>query len=414
MLSRAGRLLRFAVSRADDENLGQVAASLTFTTVLALVPLLTVAFALFTAFPLFGQFQQALNEFLLQSLMPPSVAENIMDHLNQFAFQASRLSAIGGVFLGVTAISLIMTIDKTFNDIWHVTRQRPLLQRVLVYWAVLSLGPLLLGGSLWATSFLARESLGMVGDVSDTGTMLLSVLPALLSAVGCTALFMVVPNRKVEWRDALAGGFGTALVLESMKAAFAWYLTQFPTYTVVYGAFATLPIFLLWIFMSWLLVLFGASVAASLPLIRMGRLDTERRAGAAFVDALGVLAALSAARGTVPPGYSTRFLGEQLRLSHDEVLEVLEALAAIGYVARIGEGAKERWAMVCDPHAVTLAPVFDRLLLDRNQPLLRNDPALHAAVARAWRDDGSSLTVAQALQLEPLPSEAAPGPAHKE
>ena len=191
--------------------------------------------------------------------MPPSVSDNIMEYLNQFARQASRLTAIGGAFLLVTSLLLIMTIDKAFNDIWHVTRQRPLPQRALVYWAVITLGPVVAGASLWATSFVARESMGLVRDVPEILSMAVSLIPLMLTGLGFAGLFVVVPNRDVLWRDALVGGFVTAIVLEIMKSAFAYYLTRFPTYTIIYGAFATLPIFLLWIYLSWLAVLLGAT-----------------------------------------------------------------------------------------------------------------------------------------------------------
>ena len=165
LVTRVRRAWRFTSQRADEEKLLQVASSLTFTTVLAIVPMLAVVLSLFTAFPVFQEFRVALEDFLANSLMPPSVSDNIMEYLNQFARQASRLTAIGGAFLLVTSLLLIMTIDKAFNDIWHVTRQRPLPQRALVYWAVITLGPVVAGASLWATSFVARESMGLVRDV---------------------------------------------------------------------------------------------------------------------------------------------------------------------------------------------------------------------------------------------------------
>lgn len=380
------RLLRFVAGRFGDDHLAQAASSLTFTTVLSLVPLLAVIFALFTAFPLFAQFRLALDEFMVNSLMPATVADTVMNYLSQFALQASRLSALGGLFLLATAITLILTIDKTFNDIWHVTRQRSLVQRMLVYWAVLSLGPVVLGASLWTTSFLARESLGLVADLSAMAGLALTFLPMVVTGLSITVMFLVVPNRYVDWRDAALGGFGAAIVLELMKTGVAWYVTRFPTYTMVYGTFAILPIFLLWLYLSWLVVLFGATVAASLPLIRLGRFDANRAPGAAFIDALGVLRSLAKARGTVPPGLSTRSLHRRLQLNHDELATVLETLAAIGYAARLGEGAKERWALVCDPHTATLGPIFDHFLLDRQQPMLANDESLQDIVYNAWRE----------------------------
>src|SRR5690606_15100075 len=132
---------------------------------------------------------------------------------------------------------------------------------------------------------------------------------------------VIVPNRHVEWHDALAGGFSAAIVLEIMKAGFAYYVTRFPAYAVIYGTFATLPVFLLWIYLSWVAVLFGATIAASLPLIRLGRWEIDRRPGAAFIDAVEVLRVLYAARGNRPAGRSTRALASRLSLHYDELAE---------------------------------------------------------------------------------------------
>lgn len=399
--SRTRRLLRFAAKRAGEERIAQVAASLTFTTVLSLVPMLAVIFALFTAFPLFAQFRLALDEFMVNSLMPAAVANTVMNYLSQFALQASRLSTLGGLFLLGTAISLIITIDKALNDIWHVTRQRPLMQRILVYWAVLSLGPVMLGASLWTASFLARESLGMVGDLSATAEVAVTFLPMMVMGLSISAIFLVVPNRHIHWKDAVWGGFGAAIILEFMKTALAWYVARFPTYTLVYGTFAILPIFLLWMYFSWLVVLFSASVSATLPLIRLGRHAANRLPGAPFIDALNILRLLSEARGNIPPGLSTRALLARLRLDHDELLTVLEALAGIGYVVRIGDGGKERWALVCDPDRASLAPVFDSLLFDRRQQALVCDPVLQRIMHGIWRDAAQSRTpsISEALVL---------------
>jgi membrane protein len=394
LANRLGRVLRFAAHRAGEEQLLQVASSLTFTTVLAIVPMLAVVLSLFTAFPVFQEFRVALEDFLTHSLMPPAVSDNIMNYLNQFARQASRLTAIGGGLLLVTSVLLIMTIDKTFNDIWHVTRQRPVAQRALVYWAVLTLGPVVAGASLWATSFLARESLGLVRDVPDIVGLAVSFLPLILTGLGFAALFVVVPNRRVYWKDALAGGFGTAIVLELMKSAFAYYLTRFPTYTVIYGAFATLPIFLLWIYLSWLAVLFGATVAASLPMIRVGRWDINREPGAAFIDAVEVLRCLYRNMGSNPAGRSASRLAVDLHLHHDELNAVLETLADLGMVVRTQD---QRWLLACDPRRAALAPLFDRFLLDRGQRRLREAPEI-LQVAQAILATAASPTLEDLMQ----------------
>lgn len=372
-IKRVAHALRFAAHRADEERLLQVASSLTFTTVLAIVPLLAVVLSLFTAFPVFQDFRVALEDFLANNLMPPAVSDNIMNYLNQFARQASRLTAIGGGFLVVTSLLLIMTIDKTFNDIWHVTRQRPLPQRALVYWAVITLGPVATGASLWATSFVARESLGLVRDVPEIISLAISFIPVVLTGLGFAALFVVVPNCRVYWRDALTGGFCTAIALEIMKSGFAFYLTRFPAYTVIYGTFATLPIFLLWIYLSWLAVLFGASIAASAPLIRLGRWHINRAAGAQFVDAVGVLRLLLDARGALPPGFDTHHLARELHLHHDELNDVLKVLHKIGFIAPTGD---DRWILAADPQSTYLTPIYDEFLLDRTQRRVVNDPSL--------------------------------------
>ncbi|HEY9279932.1 MAG TPA: YihY family inner membrane protein [Eoetvoesiella sp.] len=389
----AAKVLRYAAQRAGEKKLTQVAGSLTFTTVLAIVPLLAVILALFTAFPLFADFKDALESFLTTSLMPPAVSDNVMNYLNQFAAKASGLTAIGTVFLIVVSVMLIMTIDTAFNDIWHVEQQRPLRQRMLVYWAIISLGPILAGASLWTTSFLARESLGRVAEVSPILSFGLSSVPLLLTGLGFTALFVSVPNRQVYWRDALAGGFGAAIVLEIMKAGFAAYLTRFPSYTIIYGAFATLPIFLLWIYLSWLAILFGATVAATLPSLRLRRWAENRQAGATFVDAVNVIRLLRSAQGSPSPGRSTRYLSAHLRLHPDELLAVLRTLKELGYVVATQEKGIDQWVLACDVREANLGRIVDALLIDRSQIGLLEDPLLLNAIS-------ASLSATPAITLE--------------
>lgn len=379
--ANAGKIARFALKRAGEKKLTQVAASLTFTTVLSIVPLLAVVLALFTAFPLFVDFRVALEHFLTSNLMPPAVSDNVMLYLNQFAAKASGLTAIGSLFLVVTSVMLIMTIDEAFNDIWQVERQRPLKQRMLVYWAIISLGPILTGASLWATSVLASESMGRIGELPPVLGFALSFVPLIATGLGFTALFVGVPNRSVAWKDALAGGFGTAVVLEIMRAGFAFYLTRFPSYTIIYGAFATLPIFLLWIYLSWLAILLGATVAATLPALRQRRWLFMHYPGGSFVDAIRVLEVLWEAQSGFPPGHSARFLCARLKLHQDELDHVLKALKRLGYIVNTENGDGDLWVLSCDQREADMGPLIDELLLDRSQPGLLSDPLLLDAVA---------------------------------
>lgn len=393
-VSNALKIARFALRRTSEKNLTQVASSLTFTTVLGIVPLLAVVLSLFTAFPLFADFRVALESFLSSSLLPPSVSENVMFYLNQFAAKASGLTAVGSLFLIVTSVMLFMTIDEAFNSIWQVERQRPIGQRILVYWAIISLGPILIGASLWAMTVLARESLGHIGDLPAVLGYALSLVPLIATGLGFTALFVGVPNRRVLWRDAAVGGFGTAIVLEIMRWAFAYYLARFPSYTVIYGAFATLPIFLLWLYLSWLAILVGATVAATLPALRQRRWALEHHTGGIFIDALRVLEALWTAQQGQPPGRSMRFLCAHLRLHELELSQVLDALKDLGYVVNAeGDGA-DQWVLSCDQREADLAPLIDALLLDRGQPGLSDHPEILRAVAMVFDN--------QAVRLETL------------
>lgn len=266
LLRRAWQSIYRVVSASVNDRLLQVAASLAFTTILALVPLLAVTLALMTAFPIFSDFESALQQFLRQQLMPEAFSDTVMQYLDEFVTKASSLSAIGGGFLLVTAILVIMSIDEALNDIWHVKHKRPLGQRVLIYWAVLSLGPIILGAGLWASSYVVHQALALESvDALVPWQALVGWLPFFISSLGCTLLFIAVPNCRVAWHSAIVGGFVSGLLFEAIKWGLSAYLSNIPTYTVIYGAFSALPTFLMWVYLSWLALLLGAVVAANLP-----------------------------------------------------------------------------------------------------------------------------------------------------
>ena len=379
----AWTVLKYALRRAEEKKLTQVAASLTYTTVLSLVPLLAVVLALFTAFPLFADFRVALEAFLTNSLMPEVVSESVMSYLNQFASKASGLTTIGGLVLIVTSVMLFRTIDDGFNDIWQVETRRPLRQRMLVYWALLSLGPILVGASLWALTMVARESMGLIGEMNEAAEVSLSFIPLALTGVGFSAMFLFVPNRRVRWKDATLGGFLTAFILELLRVGIAYYLTRFPSYTIIYGAFATIPIFLLWMYMSWLVILLGATITALLPALRQRRWAQQHYVGANFVDSIRVLQLLWQARTAPTPGQAVEHLCVSLGLHQDELDNVLHALKRLGYVVNTQDDETELWVMACDPHHATLQPLIDAWLLDTQQPGLACTPRLVQAVSRS-------------------------------
>ena len=339
------RALLYALGRLHKDNLTQVAASLTFTTVLAVVPLFAVILSLFTAFPIFQDFQLALEDFLTNNLMPAAMADNIMSYLNTFAQQARRMTSVGAAFLIITSILLMKTIDEALNNIWKVRQQRPLSKRILVYWALLSIGPLMLGASLWASTYITRGQIGLIAEFGLLQNILATLLPLLMSIIGFTLLYYTVPNRTVHWRDALIGGLTAAVVLELMKTGFAYYISTFPSYTLIYGTFAAIPLFLLWIYLSWLVVLLGASIAAIMPQLRLTDLDSHEQAGFNFVLSIHLLRLLHQSRDDNPPGKSTAYITNHLKLSQQHVLQLLECLSTLGYVVNT-EGMKtERWVL---------------------------------------------------------------------
>jgi len=374
------------IALSSAQRLGQVdafdlAGSLTLTTVLAIVPLLAVALALFTAFPQFHEFSDALQAFLTNSLMPPVVSDNVMSYLNQFAQQASRLTAIGGGFLVVTVLLLVLSVDKAFNEIWRVTRSRSLSQRLLVYWTLLTLGPLMTGASLWVTALVAQESFGVISQMPGLLELALKSSPFIVSAVGFAALFVIVPNTRVATRDAIAGGILVSALLEIMKLGFAFYVSQISTYTTIYGAFAAIPVFLIWVYLSWLSILFGAIVAANLPYMRQSYLRRVEQPGERLQDALAALSLLDRARAHLPPGLSAEKIAEQLHLPLERIEPLLNSLQYLGLIAATHPRRLEHWVLVCNLETTGISALIEHFLLQRSALKLDQQPALRKALS---------------------------------
>jgi len=355
--------LRTLQQRFREDRLGLTAGSLTFTTLISLVPLVTVTLAVFTTFPIFGRFQTSLQDYFLQTLVPDSIARPVMRALTQFAGQASKLGVAGLIVLGLTALALMFTIDRTLNAIWRVPKPRPLAQRVLLYWAGLTLGPLLLGASLSLTSYALTASRGLVDALPGGLALLLGLLEFALLAGGMAALFRFVPNTHVRWSHALAGGLFAGLGFEVAKRALGWYLGLVPTYSVMYGAFATVPILLLWVYLSWVMVLLGAVVAAYAPSLAMHVRRRPDRPGERFALALEALQALDDARGRAERGLSADKLAGLLRVDPLQVEPVLQDLIALGWCGRLDEAGAQRHVLLIDPPRTLALPLVNRLLL---------------------------------------------------
>lgn len=362
--------------RFREDRLGLTASSLTFTTVLALVPFVAVALAVFTAFPMFGKLQEVLQRWLVESLVPDNIARQVLGYLTQFAAKASRLGLLGFSVLLATALALILTIDRTLNNIWRVRRLRPLGQRVLIYWAAITLGPLLLGASLALTSYALSASRGLAGQLPGGLRLLLDSVEFFMLAAGMAGLYHYVPNTLVKWRHAWVGGMFVAVCMELAKKGLALYVAQVPTYSAVYGTFATLPILLLWIYVAWVIVLLGAVVAAYLPSLLAGVARRADHPGWHFELAVEVLQQLHAARQTGARGLRADGLAQRLQVSALQLEPALDALAGLDWVGRLQDEdaapsgpAEARYVLLADPHATPLAPLVQRLLLGRTHSL---------------------------------------------
>lgn len=251
-----GMLLAY-IKHCKNDQITMVAGYLAFVSLLSVVPLVAVTFSIIKAFPVFESFKQEIEQFIYTNFMPNSSVQ-IQEYINSFVDNTSKMTAIGIIVLILVALQLISSIDKTLNSIWNIKRSRPLVISFAVYWMVLTLGPIFVGLSLGVTSYIVN-----IAEMADTYTPGLSdffikFLPFVLSTSAFALLFMIVPNTNVKFKAALSGAFVAAVLFEASKRGFALYITSFPSYQVIYGALATIPIMFVWVYVSWIVVLLGA------------------------------------------------------------------------------------------------------------------------------------------------------------
>ncbi|RQR27213.1 YihY family inner membrane protein [Burkholderia sp. Bp9143] len=415
------RLAQFAARRSAEDRIPQVAGSLTFTTMLALVPLITVAFALFTAFPMFASFQISLQGFLADHLMPAQFNVQIFKYLNQFASKAKGLTTAGLIVLVVTSVMTMMTIESAFNLIWRVRKPRPFAQRVLAYWALITLGPLLFGVSLSISSYLFTQSLAFTGAAPSTSIIewLLALVSLPLTVLAFTLLYVYLPNCTVAWRDAVIGGLFAAIAFELAKRGFGYYVRRIPTYTAVYGAFAALPVFLLWVYLSWFIALLGAMVASALPAIRVGQFHRIHYPGSDLLDALELLARLAEARAVGKAGYTAMRLATMLRCDMETAQRLLQTMEEREWIARLDNSEPPpRYILLANPEQLTLAQLFDVLVIDRTeltyQLQRRRSHVEGAALLEVLSNDRFDVSLASLIAAHRLtgvqPATTVPGP----
>jgi membrane protein len=351
--------------RFREHRLGQAAGSLTFTTTIALVPLFAVMLSVLTAFPMFGQFQNGLQRWFVDSLVPDSIARQVLGYLTQFSSKASRLGAVGFLVLVASAVTLMFTIDRSLQTIWRVRKSRTLAQRALLYWAAITLGPVIMAGSLALMSYVVSVSRGMVSAMPGSLHLLLDSLELTLLVGGVSALYRFVPNTQVPWPHALVGGLWVTVATEVARRLLTYYLGHMPAYSAIYGAFATVPILLVWIYTAWVIVLSGAVLVASLPSLLSVPLRRMEAPGAAFELALEVLQRLQAARVSGARGCDTQTLAAELRVDPLALEEVLDVLLALDWVGEVAQDARHatRWVLLVEPARTPVQPLVEQMVL---------------------------------------------------
>ncbi|ATG56903.1 MULTISPECIES: virulence factor BrkB family protein [Pseudoalteromonas] len=249
------------INRCIDDQITVNAGYLAYVTLLSLVPLIAVGVAIFSAFPGFESTRIAIESFLFTNFVPTS-SDVIKEHISSFAGNANQMTAVGIGFLAAIALLLIRNVDATLNRIWRIKKKRPMMISFAVYWMVLSLGPVLLGASIGVTSYIV--SLVSFADQGIPGFsgFLLKLVPYGFSMIGFLMLYTLVPNTPVSIRAALPGALFAAVLFELTKKGFALYISHFPSYEVIYGAVATIPILFVWVYLSWVVVLLGAEFTA--------------------------------------------------------------------------------------------------------------------------------------------------------
>ncbi|WP_051711009.1 YihY family inner membrane protein [Andreprevotia chitinilytica] len=344
---------RFVGARLGADRCLQTAGSLTYTTLLAIVPLFTIALTLFSAFPMFSDYSGRFRMFILSNLVPDTAGKVVGTYMKQFSDNAEKLTAAGTIGLAITALLLMFTIEKTLNQIWGVRRPRALLSRTLIYWATLTLGPLLLGISLSLTSWFYQTT-----GIGGSFPLMLRLGPLLLIFATLTLLYMAVPNCFVPRSHALTAAVVAGLLLEIMKNLFGLYISHFGNYKMLYGAFAAAPIFLLWLYVCWVIVLGGAVLSASLSYWHGDGWRWTRHDGTRFEQAIRILLTLAQAHANGEILHIDT-LRRRVGLGLDATNGLLESMAQRGWVEATRDG---EWLLASAIEHIRLLDIFEQVV----------------------------------------------------
>ncbi len=374
-LPTAKELWSFLVERLFEIRLTETASTMTLATILGIVPLLAITLAVFAAFPAFSGEREALENLILTSFIPEQYSEVILSHLREFSYHAAGLTTFGIVGLLLTGLLLIHKLFVTINRIFHIRHLKSLPQRVLLYWALVTVGPISMAVSVSFTGHIA--ALTLEGTDPGISRFFYSVGIMLLQTIAYAAVYVYVPNCIVRFRDALISGFVVSLASLVVKRLFAHYVAV-GTFSSIYGAFAAIPVFFLWIYVAWYLFFAGAAMTAVLPQLLVGRAQDHFKAGNSFYTALAFIECfLKEKRKTGVAILTVTDLSERTDTVNQEVRAVLDLLADINYVKPIDDGkTEESWALLADPATATILPVFKAFVLDDTNRLVTDTTSI--------------------------------------
>ena len=353
--ARAGTFFRFLWTRFLDDRLLESAGSLSFTTVFALVPLATVVFGTLSAFPVFAQLSDQLSDYIFLNFVPSS-ARAVEDYLKQFSASAGQLTAAGIIALVVSVLVTLTSVEAAFNRIWRVKVSRPKFVRFLVYWTVLTLGALVAVASLALSARFFALSIfdSLPGRLLESA--MLQLAPLFIELFAFATIYRVVPHRTIKWRHAVAGALLAVLLFELVKAGLGLFLGSFNNYTKVYGTVAFVPIFLLWIFLSWVSALLGASFASSMSAFRYQPAAMRLPHGYEMYALLRLLGRFNETRKTGRGLHSDQIQQMEPMLTDALVQQMLAQLCEIGVLTRAESG---EWLLTRDLDELTMAELYE-------------------------------------------------------
>jgi membrane protein len=401
---------RFSIRQFYHQRGLQIASSLAYATLLALVPLLTVMFGFLGGMSVFEDMGDSIQTFIFNNFAP-AFGDSIRGYLNEFSEKASKLTTTGIIILVLIALMLMSTIDSALNTIWHVRHRRNPVARFLVYWAIISLGPVLLGIGLVSTSYLLSTSVVSEVDVSlgfELKKHLFSSIPFLTTSVAFTLIYVLIPNCYVSIRNALIGGFIAAVLFELAKYGFGIYVKSVPSYEAIYGAIAIIPTFLVWMYMSWVIVILGAHITFCLSAFRMEfEKKVTRGSDWTFVDAYKLICGLWQAQKEGLPLGAKRMKQYAIKLPQYQLNEIMELLLAANWVRRAPDGS---WLLCRDLAEVSVLDLYNIIpkrlpMSDAGQPVDNWTRQLHQLLAKQNED----LKLLLSIPLRDLLLKAEPG-----